>query len=583
MSGNNLARALEITAGIGSKNCNDDELFRLGFFRKNPKTCLILAANYKGVAKRKGYKVANLWLLRTDKKLQIGKTGKRAGLSDCELKELAEVQATKAREIVGDLVFCGSFNQVRDCWARVDAYCKEVGVNNPVSLDDDETKQASGWARLNCPRWWLRQLRVVNVRKLEAFAREMGLVSKQRGAYVSPFAMSIRLAQKTRNHNFMQDLVIENEAGFQAPLLDAVNSSVANPVNRCHELKVRGRGFEEIAKGLGYVCLFFTFTCPSKFHAVLESGYKNPHFEGATPRQAQDYLNGVWAKIRAAWKRANILPFGFRVAEPHHDATPHWHMCLFVPKSQAALAELIAFKYVTQCEAQELYAPRALGSRFDCKVIDPNEMRKNKAGEWVSNSPFAYLLKYITKNIAGATQGIEQDDESGDCAAKSARRVDAWAGCWGIRQFQQIGGASVTVWRELRRIVGANGEGLAGIDSGDIKAIAAAAHAGDWAAFVDAMGGATVPKGEHVIEAFKVVADVRGQYGDFVERIKGILMRRTAEFLETRLHTWVIKRAAQSAAPRTCDNNYTRGGVIGRGSGLKIPDKTKKPRFAAAG
>lgn len=43
-------------------------------------------------------------------------------------------------------------------------------------------------------------------------------------------------------------------------------------------------------------------------------------------------------------------------------------------------------------------------------------------------------------------------DLYGQEAASSAARITAWASLSDIRKFQQIGGPSVTVWRELRRL-----------------------------------------------------------------------------------------------------------------------------------
>ena len=99
-----------------------------------------------------------------------------------------------------------------------------------------------------------------------------------------------------------------------------------------------------------------------------------------------------------------------------------------------------------------------------------------------------YLAKYISKNIDGYQVGEGGDLEAETNAQEGARRVDAWAGIWGIRQFQQIGSTSVTVWREFRRLR----EALEDMAPDVLEEIRQAADTGDWARFVDLMGGALV-------------------------------------------------------------------------------------------
>jgi len=60
------------------------------------------------------------------------------------------------------------------------------------------------------------------------------------------------------------------------------------------------------------------------------------------PDQASEYLNHQWKKARTEFKRQNVNPYGFRVVEPQHDGTPHWHMLFFIePDKLKALQQII--------------------------------------------------------------------------------------------------------------------------------------------------------------------------------------------------------------------------------------------------
>ncbi len=54
------------------------------------------------------------------------------------------------------------------------------------------------------------------------------------------------------------------------------------------------------------------------------------------------------------------------------------------------------------------------------------------------------------KSIDGAY--LDDDEEAGTAADEGALHAVTWASGWGIRTFQQISGAPVGVWRDLRRI-----------------------------------------------------------------------------------------------------------------------------------
>lgn len=318
--------------------------------------------------------------------------------------------------------------------------------------DGPTVTRAGAVARMACARWWRRTLRKLHARTVEACAIGIGLVGRHAGLYASDEAVRRRAGQNARNAAALQSVTAVNDLMQAQTLAELAAKGTANKAIRRVELLTRIAGFELIAKDMGHVGCMVTMTCPSRFHKMTTRAdgrvVPNPRYDGSTPNDAQKYLSAAWSRCRSAAGRAGMDWYGFRIAEPQHDGTPHWHCLLFFRGAGAgaesddrgrAASELVmplVRRYFLDADSPD--EPGAQKHRVDFEWID-----------WAKGSAVGYVIKYVSKNIDGHGVGL---DLFGNDAITSSQRVEAWASTWRIRQFQQIGGAPVGVWRELRRI-----------------------------------------------------------------------------------------------------------------------------------
>jgi hypothetical protein len=358
--------------------------------------------------------------------------------SDADICARAEQLADHCRELGG--VF-------RE-WAlrsAMEAVCRANHVDAPYRKR--HTTGETECNRMTCPQWWRRQLRKVHAKAVEGAAISIGYVNKTRDIYVSNESLHRRQQQNRRNAAMMEATKARNENGQEFTLAELAAKGVANKAIRRGELMTRISGFEHIAVECAHVGLFFTMTCPSRMHKwkTVAGGkvVENPKYDGTNPKEAQAYLSKVWSRVRAKFGRCGFGWYGFRIAEPNHDGTPHWHFLVFFEgawqktEGRTALPRVAAIvrRYALADSGREQGAKK---HRVDFKPMDA-----------AKGTAAGYIAKYVSKNIDG--YGIEKDLFGNDAFAAS-RRVEAWAATWGIHQFQQVGGPPVTVWREMRRV-----------------------------------------------------------------------------------------------------------------------------------
>ncbi|WP_372719034.1 replication endonuclease [Immundisolibacter sp.] len=461
---------------------------------------------YASIFKKTGRSEANLWLLEI---------GERASAAPLPLTFDDDDLVLKARSLA------------RSCSAAMastshvplptfDALAAKHGLRPPNALTP-----AGKAARYRCERWWRRRLRRCHGESIERLAVTLNLVNKQLGPYASKVAVHRRAQSRRRTAALMQTLLAVNELGEEFSLAELQAHSTANPRNRRAELMVRMAGFEALADRRGDVAVFYTITCPGRMHRSLSvNSDPNPRYDATTPGEAQVYLCNLWARARSALARAGVRPYGLRIAEPHHDETPHWHLLLFMPADRVNIVGTILRRYALARDPDE---PGAAAHRFREVIIDPERGRAT-----------GYIAKYVSKNVDGA---YIENDETGWDGEQAAARVNAWASLWRIRQFQQIGGPPVTVWRELRR--------LAEAPEGILETARQAADAGNWADFVETLGGPDVARKDQQIKLARVWCERLGQYREPIGyQIVGLEAGEVT--LPTRLHEW---RVVQNVNP----------------------------------
>ncbi|MFM4930466.1 replication endonuclease [Aeromonas dhakensis] len=420
------------------------------------------------------------------------------------------------------------------------------------------------------PKWWARRMRKIWDQYNEHCAILLGKVRKGVSAYVSSQGLQAFIERQRMAAAWLKDMEAYNaQDDIIISLEDAVKASIANPENRRHELIVRARGFSDVADEMGYVGLFFTWTAPSRFHPWKtvrasqaggpDSTEENPKHDGSSPRDSQHYISELWKRCRSALdrnlaKRGEFLVadpidyFGFRVVEPHHDGTPHWHLLIWVkPEHQHRLIGILQ-RYALSHDKGDLERKRHPDSkkpysditpRFDWKVMD-----KEKGGA------VGYIVKYIAKNIDGYRVGDEGDLEAETAATEGARRVRAWASLWGLRQFQPLKGPPVGIWRELRRLPGrlqeAKGIVVAPLASPIMEECRRYADAVDWKNFTQAMGGPCCRRDERPLSIHRTAFAGPNQYGEPQTKLVGV---RAADGLiqQTRVGEWVLRKCGSQS------------------------------------
>lgn len=412
-------------------------------------------------------------------------------------------------------------------------------------------------ARMLCADWWYRKMWQMRCEWREEQLRAVCLVNKKASPYVSYEAVIHKREQRRKSLEFFRSHELTNEQGDTLDMEDVVNASSSNPAHRRNEMMACVKGLELIAEMRGDCAVFYTITCPSRFHSTLNNGRPNPKWTSATVRQSSDYLVDTFAAFRKAMHKRGMCWYGVRVAEPHHDGTVHWHLLCFMRKKERRAITALLRKFAIREDREEL--GNNTGPRFKSELINPRK-----------GTPTSYIAKYISKNMDGRGLANEISKETGRSLRDNAEHVNAWASLHRVQQFRFFGIPGRQAYRELRLLAGQAARqqadkkaGAPVLDNLRLDAVLAAADAGCFATYIMKQGGVLVPRKHHLVRTAYELNDEPSTYGDHGIRIYGIWSPIIEGRICTHAMKWKMVRKAVDVQEATADQGacapWTRG------------------------
>lgn len=457
--------------------------------------------------------------------------------------------------------------EIRQAWERLAAEAMRLDVIPPAFEQLRRKRRRrkhvpydlipGSLARMLCADWWYRKLWQMRCEWREEQLRAVCLVNKKASPYVSYEAVIHKREQRRKSLEFFKSHELVNTDGDTLDMEDVVNASNSNPAHRRNEMMACVKGLELVAEMRSDCAVFYTITCPSRFHATLNNGRPNPKWTSETVRQSSDYLVDTFAAFRKALHKAGLRWYGVRVAEPHHDGTVHWHLLCFMRKKERRSITALLRKFAIREDREEL--GKNTGPRFKSELINPRK-----------GTPTSYIAKYISKNIDGRGLAKEVSKETGRSLRDSAEHVTAWASLHRVQQFRFFGILGRQAYRELRLLAGqagrAQGDKKAGapdLENARLDAVLAAADAGCFATYIMKQGGVLVPRKHHLVRTAYELNDEPSAYGDHGIRIYGIWSPIVEGRICTHAIKWKMVRKAVDVQEATADQGacapWTRG------------------------